>query len=289
MKILGVCIICLFTACVTTSDYELLRHDVNSLMNDSYKLRSEVDKLNDKTAGAVQQDTLAAVRDGQGEINSRLSEISMGMQELRGRFEENKYFRDRQFSSYDSELDTVTARLEAIEKQLSLIRNKARVTDMPAASAGTSRTASVSPDIPDMDTGTDTDAQARISSKVSAQKDMTNAYEKAYTLFKEKKYAASRKQFESFIEEYPDNSLTDNAYFWIAETYYGARDYEGAILAYEELLKKYPDSEKTGGALLKQAYSFIALGDRKTGTIILEKLIEKYPDSKEAELARKKL
>jgi hypothetical protein len=142
-------------------------------MNDSYKLRSEVDKLNDKTAGAVQQDTLAAVRDGQGEINSRLSEISMGMQELRGRFEENKYFRDRQFSTYDSELDTVTARLEAIEKQLSLMSSKAGVTDMPAASAGTARTASASPDIPDMDTGTDTDtdAQARISSKVSAQKD----------------------------------------------------------------------------------------------------------------------
>jgi tol-pal system protein YbgF len=258
-------------------------------MNDSYKLRSELDKLNDKTAGAVQKDTLAAVRDSQGEINSRISEISMGMQELRGRFEENKYFRERQFSTYDSELETVTARLEAIEKQLSLIRNKAGITEVPEASAGTAKTASISPDTPDMHTGTDADAQARISSKVSAQKDMTNAYETAYTLFKEKKYAASRKEFESFIAEYPDTSLTDNAYFWIGETYYGAKDYEGAILAYEELLKKYPNSEKTGGALLKQGYSFIALGDRKTGTIILEKLIEKYPDSKEADLARKKL
>ncbi len=290
MKILSVCIVLLFTACASTSDYELLRHDVNSLMNDSYKLRRDVDSLSDKTAGAVQQDTLTALRDSQGEINSRLSELSMNVQELRGRFEESKYFQDRQFSTYDSELASVTTRLEALEKQLSLISARAGIIDESAASAETAKTASVSSGAPQMDTGSGADTtQAKLSSSIAAQRDMTNAYESAYTLFKEKKYAASREQFERFIEEYPDNSLTDNAYFWIAESYYGAKDYEGAILAYEELLKKYPNSEKTSGALLKQGFAFISLGDKKTGTIILEKLIEKYPESKEANLARKKL
>jgi tol-pal system protein YbgF len=258
-------------------------------MNDSYKFRSQIDQLNERTAGAVQQDTLTAVRDSQAEINTRLSEISMNLQELRGRFEENKYFLDKQFVTYDTERELLKAQLADINRELFFIKNKLGITEIPAGSSQPLTSSAVSgvapPKIPDSP-GT---SPAGIPAKVPEQKDMTNAYEASYKLFKEKKYAAAREQFENFIKDYPDSTLTDNAHFWIAETYYSAKDYEGAILAYEELLKKYPASEKTGGALLKQGFAFIALGDKKTGRIILEKLVEKFPDSKEADLARKKL
>lgn len=289
MKIFYVLLLCLFTACATTSDYELLRHDVNSLMNKSYKFRSEIDQLNNKTAAVVQQDTLVAVRDSQVEINSRLSEISMSLQELRGRFEENKYFLDKQFVTYDTERELLKTQLAEINKELSFMKHKLGITEIPPESSQPSTTSSLSGVAPPDITGGPGTSPAGIPAKVSEHKDMTNAYEETYKLFKEKKYAAGREQFEKFIKDYPDSTLTDNAHFWIAETYYAEKDYESAILAYEELLKKYPSSEKTGGALLKQGFAFIALGDKKTGRIILEKLIEKYPDSKEAGLARKKL
>ena len=117
----------------------------------------------------------------------------------------------------------------------------------------------------------------------------TKSYDTALQAFKDKKYKESREKFEAFIKDYPKSELTDNAQFWIAETYYAEKNYEDAILAYETLLKKYPDSKKTSGAMLKQAFAFIEIGDAKTGKIILKKLVEKYPDSKDAELARKKI
>jgi len=121
------------------------------------------------------------------------------------------------------------------------------------------------------------------------QDERTKAYDTALHMFRNKKYKEAREKFEAFIKDYPKSDLTDNAQFWIAETYYAEKNYEDAILAYEALLKKYPDSKKGSSALLKQALAFIEIGDTKTGKIILKKLVEKYPDSKDAELARKKI
>jgi tol-pal system protein YbgF len=114
-------------------------------------------------------------------------------------------------------------------------------------------------------------------------------YDAAYNAFEKGRYKEAREQFEVFIKEFPQDELTDNAQFWIAETYYREEDFKNAILAYEEVLKKYPKSKKVPGALLKQGVAFIELGDNKTGKVILEKLMESYPGSKQAELAKKKI
>ena len=83
--------------------------------------------------------------------------------------------------------------------------------------------------------------------------------------------------------------LSDNAQFWIAESYYKEGNYEDAILSYENLIKKFPKSDKVPGAMLKQAFAFRALGDLNTTRVILSTLKERFPDSKEAEIATKKL
>ena len=122
-----------------------------------------------------------------------------------------------------------------------------------------------------------------------AASDKLAKYETAYSAFKNKRYKESREKFEAFIKEFPKDELADNAHFWIAETYYNEKDFEGAILAYETFLKKYPNSKKAPAGLLKQGLSFIEIGDKKTGKVILEQLIERYPKSKEAELAKKSI
>ena len=111
----------------------------------------------------------------------------------------------------------------------------------------------------------------------------------AYQTYKEGKTEESRNQFMAVLEQYPENEYSDNARFWIAESYYKEGSYEDAILAYHELQKKNPGSDKVPGAMLKQGLAFFALKDKKNGTLFLEKLIDKYPDSEQARLAKKKL
>jgi tol-pal system protein YbgF len=285
--------ILLISACTTVTDLELLRHDVNRLTRESHQAKKDIASLNKKTAVAVSEDSFSAVRESQADINLRLSEISMNLQELRGRFEENKYFLEKTLKESSSDRDVLRAQIASLEKELNIMKDK--YTDFEQKEKTTETTEEL-PEAIDTAIGTanspeDTSEETtpELQGQVSEKIDMTKAYEVAYQTFKEKKHKESRELFNAFIKDYPENTLTDNAYFWIAETYYAEKDYEGSILSYETLLQKYPDSEKIPGALLKQGFAFIEIGDKKTGKIILEKLIEKFSDSKESTLAKKKL
>ena len=107
-------------------------------------------------------------------------------------------------------------------------------------------------------------------------------YDAAYALFINGKYSEAREKFELFLKTYPQNELSDNAQFWIGETYYREKDFESAILSYETLLKKFPKSQKAPSALLKQGLSFVEIGDPKTAKVILDQVVERFPDTNEA-------
>jgi len=55
-------------------------------------------------------------------------------------------------------------------------------------------------------------------------------YAAAYASFKEGKYEKARTEFQNFLKTYPKTSYSDNALFWIGETYYFEKKYDKAIL-----------------------------------------------------------
>jgi tol-pal system protein YbgF len=266
-----------------------LRSEIDDLRRQASAARTEVDNLKEQTARAVKEDSFSAVRESQSETTSRIRDLSSSLQEMRGRFDENRYFVEKTMKEAGAERDILRAQISSIESQLKTIKDKLGGTEggtKQKEEAGDQQATSTHTEVP----GTTSEAAASESSEKKDLKDeRTSSYDAAYQVFKDKKYKEAREKFEAFIKDYPKSDLTDNAQFWIAETYYAEKDYEDAILAYEALLKKYPDSKKTSSALLKQAFSFIEINDAKTGKIILNKLIQKYPDSRDAELARKRL
>jgi len=289
-SVLAVLLLCMLSACVSNTDFYRLRSEVNDLRRESAAAKTEVNTLKEKTAEAVKEDSFTAVRESQAGMTSRVNDLSSSLQEMRGRFEENRYFVEKTLKESTAERDLLKTQISSLENQVKLLKEK-----MAVIEGVTKQKEPVNEQ-----TGTSAQAEApgqkadiATPDKTPEKKDSvdkkTNAYDAAYQLFKDKKYKDARSGFEAFIKDYPKNDLTDNAQFWIAETYYAEKYYEDAILAYESLLKKYPGSKKTSTALLKQAFAFIEIKDVKTGKIILNKLIEQFPDSKDTELARKKL
>lgn len=288
-KALPFLLLFLVSACVSNTDFYRLRSEVNDLRKESTAAKTEVDILREKTAGSVKEDSFTAVRESQAGMTSRVNDLSSSLQEIRGRFEENRYFVEKTLKESAGERDILRAQISSLESQMKVLKERMAVIEgmtKQREEMGGQQEPSAQVEGSGQKTEHATDKSPE---KKDLQDARTKAYDAAYQAFKDKKYKESREKFETFIKDYPRNDLTDNAQFWIAEGYYAEKYYEDAILAYESLLKKYPDSKKTGSALLKQAFSFIEIGDAKTGKIILNKLIEKYPDSKDAELARKKL
>ena len=114
-------------------------------------------------------------------------------------------------------------------------------------------------------------------------------YKDAYETYQKGDYEGARRKFEAFLKQYPNTELSDNAQFWIGETYYAKKDYEKAILEYEKAIAKYPEGDKIPAALLKQALAFLELGDKTNGRNLLKRVIERYPQSEQAEMAKKRL
>ncbi|MEW6214470.1 MAG: tol-pal system protein YbgF [Nitrospirota bacterium] len=259
-------------------DLNDMKETTNSMRAEQSKeaedLRKETNKLVEKTAHLTSKDDFNAIRESQVEIQSRLSDVSKELQLLTGRFDENRYFMEKTLKDSTTERELIKAQIMGIEGQVKDIKDRLSALENPIRQ----------PKEPTKE------QQKEIGKKAEEPpKDKIKMYEAAYNAFENKKYKEAREKFEAFIKEFPKDEVTDNAQFWIAETYYGEKDFEGAILAYETLLKKYPNSEKAPTALLKQGLSFIEMGDKKTGKVILEQLRERYPNSKETGVAKKKI
>jgi len=118
---------------------------------------------------------------------------------------------------------------------------------------------------------------------------MGEIYKDAYDTYQKGDSEGARRKFEAFLKQYPNTDLSDNAQFWIGETYYVKKDYEKAILEYEKVIVKYPEGDKVPAALLKQGLAFLELGDRANARNLLRRVIDRYPQSEQAEIAKKRL
>lgn len=115
-------------------------------------------------------------------------------------------------------------------------------------------------------------------------------YQAAYnSLIKQGDAMSAAKQFQAFLQNYPDSRLAPNAWYWLGESYYALGSYDLALKSFGILLEKHADSGKAPDALLKSGYSQLELDNKAAGVQTLEQVIAKYPASPVADMARSRL
>jgi len=95
--------------------------------------------------------------------------------------------------------------------------------------------------------------------------------------------------FSRFVNEYSNHDLTDNAYYWLGESYYSLGDYESAARHFRVVTDSFSDRDKAPDAQLKLGYSLIELGEIDAAVDVLTDLINRYPESPVSDLARERL
>jgi tol-pal system protein YbgF len=158
-----------------------------------------------------------------------------------------------------------------------------------ASTAGTSSTAP---------TGTST--TAAVGAATQASKPRTSvasadplkeqqAYQSAFNLLKAGRYDQAAKSFQKFLGVYPDGKFSDNAQYWLGESYYVTRNFDSALREFDKLITQHPDSQKFTHALLKIGYIHDELGQKEKARDVLTDLTKNYPRSTAAGLAAKRL
>ena len=92
--------------------------------------------------------------------------------------------------------------------------------------------------------------------------------------------------FEEFVAKHPGHPLTASAQFWIAESYFRARDFENAVSEYQKAIDLAPTGDKTPDALLRLGLALRALKREDRARDAWGRLVRDFADSDAAQRAR---
>lgn len=215
------------------------------------------------------------------ELLNRMELLEQELRQLRGELEVLQY-RQQQGGT-----DTGLAqRVEALERRLS-----AAATTQPADPPTLS--GQLLAPVPNNRTGVPTAPSVTQPSSGSVNRPpppgAREVYERGAALVRDGRYAEGGDELRRFINIYPANSLTPDAYYWLGEAHYAQRQFEQAEQALISLGSNYPDHSRIPDALLKLGYIYSERGNTARARQVLERLLESYPNSVAASLGEMQL
>jgi tol-pal system protein YbgF len=255
-----------FWGCATTDDLKRTRHDVDQKVNVLKEETARLQKGLDESREAEK-----ALRKNQADTGADLTELREQIKKLRGTAEELR----RDLDNLRAERREKDAKLKDIGLRIGFIENFIGVGKKSEPGENAVRKE-------------DKKGNSHRAAK-NGNNGKSNGYSLAYKDFKSARYEDARRGFQKYLEKNPNTDLSDNAQFWIGETYYLENNYEKAILEYEKVIKNFPDGDRVPHALLKQGLSFLKLGDEDSGKLLLQQVVKDYPATGQAKIAKAKL
>lgn len=113
-------------------------------------------------------------------------------------------------------------------------------------------------------------------------------YQQGLDQFHSHDYNGALQMFESLLASDANNSLSDNAQYWIGECHYAMRQYKKAIVDFEKVFT-FPNSNKDDAAQFKLGLSYLRLGDNAKSREEFQRLLDVYPNSEYVSRAREHL
>jgi tol-pal system protein YbgF len=220
----------------------------------------------------------------------QVQEMQDEIRNLRGQLEEqSRELENLKRRQRDQYLD--------MDQRLSDARNSLPVTTGGAAASQGGTAAQAREDVPEVRAPMTEDSSvvgigeplAQSQTPAAAAAEEKAAYDQAFQSLKDLRYADAAEKFQSFLDRYPNSEYSDNAQYWLGESYYVTRNYDFALTAFQELSDRFPESPKVPDALLKMGYTHYELKQWDLARAALTQVQESYPDTTLARLAESRL
>ncbi|NDE91052.1 MAG: tol-pal system protein YbgF [Alphaproteobacteria bacterium] len=104
-------------------------------------------------------------------------------------------------------------------------------------------------------------------------------YDEAFNALRQAKYDEAEKTFTVFLKNHPKHHLTENARYWLAETFYVRGKFQEAAVAFAEAYQEFPKGAKAPDNLLKLSMSLGSLGKKADACVTLGELSKKFPSA----------
>jgi tol-pal system protein YbgF len=251
--------------CATTDETAYLRQDIDSLYRQMIDVQKELKQLRSESS--------MKIRKSQADLDFMLEPLQREIQILKNGIEENREYLQKPQQELTAFRQDFEVRLNELEGRAEKARK-----EMEAKLNEVSKASRAQPQ-----------KEAPSKREASSQDAMEALYQNAKQTYERKEFAAAREKFKAFLAVYPKGELSDNAQFWIGESFYSEKDYEKAIIAYDDVVKKFPKGDKIPSAMLKQALCWLELGDKTFAQSLLKRVIREHPNTQQAKIANEKL
>ncbi|KAA0875121.1 tol-pal system protein YbgF [Nitrincola tapanii] len=112
------------------------------------------------------------------------------------------------------------------------------------------------------------------------------AYDQAFALVRERRFAEAIKAFEAFVQSYPDRDNTANGYYWLGELYLAQQTPAQARVHFEKVLEAFASHHKVPDTMYKLGVTYAQLGEMERSRSMLSRVQSEFPQSTAATLAR---
>lgn len=114
-------------------------------------------------------------------------------------------------------------------------------------------------------------------------------YSASYSHFLHGDFEKAIEGFKRFLEGNRRSAQSENAAYWIGESYYRMHKYTESAEAFDSLVDIYPGSVKAPTALARSAHALVKDGKKTEALERLRRIVNSYPSSTEAVTARDQL
>lgn len=215
------------------------------------------------------------------DVQVRLQSMDAQLRNMQG-IVEKLQFRNQQLEQQLARMNgDHDVRFQMLERKLG--EHDSVIKAMPMAASDSA--AAPAEDAVDEAKGETVDAPAKTSEKTlgtlsTGGKNAGDAqalYDQAFMALRQAKYDDAERDFKAFLKGNPKHRLTENAKYWLAETYYVRGKYSDAAVVFAETYQEFPQGSKAPDNLLKLAMSLGGLKKTQDACLTLGELKKRFP------------
>ncbi|MFZ0693401.1 MAG: tol-pal system protein YbgF [Alphaproteobacteria bacterium] len=275
-----------------------LERDLNLLQRQVYRGKLEDGDTPAPSPGAPPGGPSGISGNAAADMEVRMSTLESQMRSVTGGVEEERHSIDELRTRLDKLVADVDMRLTAIEQKAKGAESN------PAVAAATEPTSAAATKPPGSNAAgvagaakpgekTETAQVAPGAATAGAEQPATASteeslpqgspmeqYQFARAQLAKADYPGAEKSLRAFLKAYPNNELTENAEYWLAETYYVRSDYTNAAVTYADGYKRFSNGSKAPDNLLKLGLSLGNLGQNDPACKAFAEIDKKFPTAR---------
>jgi tol-pal system protein YbgF len=204
-------------------------------------------------------------------IDSRIAQLEQEIRSLTGKIEEQNFKIKQLETELDRRVSDAELRIGDLEK------NPASTSSSPYGgnAAGSTPVAIPPSNTQQLETqwGAPSENTDNLGQIGTSTDQATLLYEEAFATLRNGNYDMAEQQFQAFLDKNSGHSLTNNARYWLAETFYVRNQYDRAAKGFATAYQNDPNGPKAADNLLKLGLSLAGLGKNEDACVAFSQLL----------------